>query len=186
MTGEVVTLVALGFLDRLLRQSWRSHGMSSGWNGKRASMNCAFLRKKGKRKRTPERLCVNQCNKTAYGHDQIIWSKSIQKEWSGFSPVLASSSPHAASRGSRAALGLRHQWETICWGGWSICFQNLFVSVRVLEEDVVCLLGNFCVACEWFQMLGQNQIISPFRKFKKHARVPKKKGDVKWGPVLLP
>lgn len=53
------------------------------------------------------------------------------------------------------------------------------MSVRVLEEDVVCLLGNFCVACEWFQMLGQNQIISPFRKFKKHARVPKKKGDVK-------
>lgn len=100
-----MTLVALGFLDRLLRQSWRSHSMSSGWNGKRASMNCAFLRKKGKRKRTPERLCVNQCNKTAYGHDQIIWSKSIQKEWSGFSPVLASSSPHAASRAEQREQG---------------------------------------------------------------------------------
>lgn len=52
------------------------------------------------------------------------------------------------------------------------------MSVRILEEDVVCLLGNFCVACEWFQMLGQNQIISPFRKFENYACVPKKKGDV--------
>lgn len=131
-----MTLVALGFLDRLLRQSWRSHGMSSGWNGKRASMNCAFLRKKGKRKRTPERLCVNQCNKTAYGHDQIIWSKSIQKEWSGFSPVLASSSPHAASRGSRAALGLWHQWGN-----------NLLRWLKYMFPKSVCVRKGFRGGC---------------------------------------
>lgn len=131
-----MTLVALGFLDRLLRQSWRSHSMSSGWNGKRASMNCAFLRKKGKRKRTPERLCVNQCNKTAYGHDQIIWSKSIQKEWSGFSPVLASSSPHAASRGSRAALGLRHQRGN-----------NLLRWLKYMFPKSVCVRKGFRGGC---------------------------------------
>jgi len=115
-----------------------------------------------------------------------IYTKGVEWVQSSASIFLAARSEQSRAEGAGQRWACGTNGETICWGGWSICFQNLFVSVRVLEEDVVCLLGNFCVACEWFQMLGQNQIISPFRKFKKHARVPKKKGDVKWGPVLLP